>query len=85
MYTYEITDNKSWTSHEGMQALFPAKSLEITFGFSACISHQKFILSFLFPNFNNLLPTIQGAAQKLWGSPRYLNSTDPMVLIICNK
>lgn len=78
MYTYKITDNKSWTSHEGMQALFPAKSLEITFGFSAHISHQKFILSFLIPDFNNLLPTIQGAAQKLWGSARYWSSTDPV-------
>lgn len=76
MYTYEITDNKSSTSHEGMQALFPAKSLKITFDFSACISHQKFIVSFLIPNFNNLLPTLQGAAQKLWGSSRYFSSTD---------
>lgn len=48
-----------------MQVHFPAKSLKITLDFSACISHQKFISSFLIPNFNNLLPTIQGAAHKL--------------------
>lgn len=61
-----------------MQVHFPAKSLKITFGFSACISHQKFIFSFLIPNFNNLLQTIQSAAHKLWGSARYLSSTGPV-------